>query len=65
MDNVSAAVAEAERSEAGATAACAATEHPSPVFIILVLDGPARIFLSAADTSKPYTLPGVRRPKLR
>jgi len=65
MDNVSAVVAEAERSEAGATAAWAATEHPLPVFIILVRDGPARTFWSAADTSKPYTLPGVRRPKLR
>jgi hypothetical protein len=62
MDNVSAAVANTDRSETGATAACVVTEHPSPVFIILVLDGPARIFLSAPDTSKPYTLPSVRRP---
>ena len=65
MGNVLAAVAEAERSEAGATAACAATERPSPVLIIIDFGRWARIFLSAADTSKPYTLPGVRRPKLR
>lgn len=65
MNHIPAAVAKAERSEAEATAACAATEHPTPVLIILVLDGPARIFLSAADTSRPYTLAGVRRPRLR
>ena len=38
MDNVPAAVAEAERSEAGATAARVAAERPSPVFIIFILD---------------------------
>ncbi len=46
MGNVPAAVAEAKRSVAGATAAIAATKRPSPVSSIFVLAGTARVFLT-------------------
>ena len=50
MGDVSAAVAEAKRSVAGATAAIAATEHPSPVSRIPVRAGVTRTFSAKKGT---------------
>ena len=60
MGNVPAAVAEGTRRATGATAAHAATEHPSPVSILSRLAGRTRSF-SPAPGSAPPRRAGVRR----
>ena len=66
MTDVPAPVAKAKRSASGATATIAATGHPSPVSRIPVLAGvTTRTFRSDTDAARPYTLAGVRRPRLR
>ena len=64
MGNVSAAVVEGVRREAGATVAIAATEHPPPVSILSLPVDFTSISTDYPGVARPHTLAAVRRPRL-